>query len=118
MKLNRLGSFHQTRLSFGRSLLRKVMREQWQIERAQWEIDTDGYGTCVYTVAAPHDEVYSVVFFSNHLPDDKRTDRVIAEEWDVTFVLCEGMVNEAQISDLRSPGPTEAPATLAMSSIV
>jgi hypothetical protein len=61
----------------------------------------------VYTVAAPHDEVYSVVFFSNHLPDDKRTDRVIAEEWDVTFVLCEGMVNEAQISDLRQNVPKQ-----------
>ncbi|MFT7586689.1 MAG: hypothetical protein ACI9EW_003127, partial [Cellvibrionaceae bacterium] len=39
MKLSRLGAFHQTRLSFVRSLLRKVMREQWQIARTLWDLD-------------------------------------------------------------------------------
>ncbi len=107
MKLERIGSFHQTRLSFARSLLRKVMREQWQIERTRWDIDEKGYGTCVYTVMASHDEVYSVVLFSHYIPDDRRTDRVIAEEWDVTFVLCEGVVNEAQIADLRNNVPKQ-----------
>lgn len=107
MTLDRLGSFHQTRLSFVRSLLRKVMREEWEIERAHWEINDEGYGTCVYTVMAPHDEVYSVVFFSHYLPDDRRTDRVIAEEWDVTFVLCEGVVNEEQIADLEKNVPKQ-----------
>ncbi|MFT7587366.1 MAG: hypothetical protein ACI9EW_003808 [Cellvibrionaceae bacterium] len=110
MKLSRLGAFHQTRLSFVRSLLRKVMREQWQIARTLWDLDKDGFGTAIYTVSVPTEstpEIYSVVFFSNYIPDEKRTDRVIAEEWDVAFVLCEGLVSEAQVEELRANVPKQ-----------
>ena len=110
MKLPRLGAFHQTRLSFVRSLLRKVMDEKWQIERTRWELNEDGFGTAVYSVKVPIDpepEIYSVVFFSNDIPDEKRTDRVIAEEWDVAFVLCDGVVTDKQIEELRINVPKQ-----------
>lgn len=110
MKLPRLGAFHQTRLSFVRSLLRKVMLEQWQIERTLWNLNEDGFGTAVYKVTVPIEpepEIYSVVFFSNFIPDEKRTDRVIAEEWDVAFVLCEGVVTDEQIEELRGNVPKQ-----------
>ena len=106
MKLSRLGAFHQTRLSFVRSLIRKVMREQWAIERGRWELNNDGFGTAVYTVHAGA-ETYTVVFFSNYIPDEKRTDRVIAEEWDVAFALCEGDVSDEQIEELRANVPKQ-----------
>ncbi|MEM9775133.1 MAG: hypothetical protein AAF902_11170, partial [Chloroflexota bacterium] len=106
MKLPRLGAFHQTRISFVRSLIRKVMQEQWEIERTRWDLDGDGFGTAVYTVKAGA-ENYSVVFFSNYIPDEKRTDRVIAEEWDVAFVLCDGIVTNDQIEELRVNVPKQ-----------
>ncbi|MEM8861539.1 MAG: hypothetical protein AAGD96_24715 [Chloroflexota bacterium] len=106
MKLSRLGAFHQTRISFVRSLMRKVMAEQWHIERTRWDLNGDGFGTAVYTVKAGK-ENYSVVFFSNYIPDEKRTDRVIAEEWDVAFVLCEGVVTDVQIEELRQNVPKQ-----------
>ena len=113
MKLSRLGAFHQTRISFVRSLLRKVMHEQWQIKRTLWDLNPDGFGTAVYVANIPKNaektefETYSVVFFCNYISDEKRTDRVIAEEWDVTFVLCEGVVSEAQIEELRQNVPKQ-----------
>ena len=107
MKLDRLGAFHQTRLSFVRSLMRKVMSEQWQITRSRWDLDEAGFGTAIYRVVATAGEVYSVVFFANYIPDDKRTDRVIAEMWDVAFVLCAGDVTDAQIDELRLNVPKQ-----------
>ncbi len=110
MKLSRLGAFHQTRISFVRSLLRKVMAENWQIERTGWDLNAGGFGTAVYTLSVPiqpEPEQYSVVFFSNDIPDEKRTDRVIAEEWDVAFVLCEGIVTEEQVEELRANVPKQ-----------
>ena len=107
MQLDRMGAFHQTRLSFVRSLMRKVMVEQWQIERTRWDLDAGGFGTAIYRVVATADEVYSVVFFANYIPDEKRTDRVIAEEWDVAFVLCAGDVTDAQVEELRRNVPKQ-----------
>ena len=47
MDINRLGSMHQSRLSFMRQLMRRVMREQWQIDAAI---------TCLlYTSPSPRD---------------------------------------------------------------
>ncbi|MGB1250067.1 MAG: hypothetical protein ACPG8W_05495 [Candidatus Promineifilaceae bacterium] len=107
MKLDRLGAFHQTRLSFVRSLMRKVMDEQWQITRTRWDLDDAGFGTAIYRVVATAGERYSAVFFANYIPDEKRTDRVIAEEWDVAFVLCAGDVTEAQVDELRLNVPKQ-----------
>ena len=107
MKLDRLGAFHQTRLSFVRSMLRKVMTEQWQITRSRWDLNDQGFGTAIYRVVASAGEIYSVVFFANYLPDDMRTDRVIAEQWDVAFVLCSGDITDAQVEELRRNVPKQ-----------
>ena len=53
MRLARMGSFHQTRLSFMRTLLRRMKREQWRFKRNRWEIDAQGFGRAVYTVYGP-----------------------------------------------------------------
>ena len=44
MRLARMGSFHQTRLSFMRALLRRLKREGWKFKRNLWAIDTQGFG--------------------------------------------------------------------------
>ena len=44
MRLSRLGRFHPTRLSFARTLIRRMAREGWRIETALRDLDEEGYG--------------------------------------------------------------------------
>ncbi len=106
MNLERLGAFHQTRLSFVRSLMRKMMRENWQIEQIIFDLDAQGYGTCVYRIEPPS-ELYTLVVFSQPLDESERTDRVIAEKWDIACVLCEGSVSAARLETLRVNAPKQ-----------
>ena len=47
MQLERLGAFHQSRLSFLRTLLRDLRRDRWKFERTIWDIDDNGVGVGV-----------------------------------------------------------------------
>ncbi len=100
MRLARLGSFHQSRLSFMRILTRRMKREGWTFTRPVFDIDANGVGHAVYSVHTP-DRTYSLVAFAHDLPADKRSDRVIAEAWDSTFTLFDGVPTDADIERLR-----------------
>ena len=89
MRLARLGSFHQCRLSFMRTLLRRMKREAWRFERPIFEVDRKGVGVAVYSARGP-ERVYSLVCFAHDLPPEQRSDRVIAQAWDSTFTLFDG----------------------------
>ena len=104
MRLARMGSFHQTRLSFMRTLLRRLKREQWRFKRNRWEIDAQGFGRAVYTVYGP-ERAYSLVAFSHDLPDHMRSDRVIATAWDATFALYDGVPDTADLDRLEQNVP-------------
>ncbi|MEH6358503.1 MAG: hypothetical protein V7745_05905 [Pseudomonadales bacterium] len=106
MNLDRLGSFHQSRLSFMRTLVRRIMSEQWDISRKRFDLDEDGYGTVIYEVRTPHG-LYSFVLFSHYLDPEERNDRVIACQWDLTMALCEGAVSEEQLEGLRENVPKQ-----------
>ena len=106
MKLARMGSFHQTRLSFMRTLLRRLKKERWLFERRLWEIGADGFGRAVYTVSGP-ERSYSLVAFSHDLPDHKRSDRVIATAWDATFTLFDGLPTTADLDRLQQEVPKQ-----------
>ncbi|MCP4328583.1 MAG: hypothetical protein GY791_09130 [Alphaproteobacteria bacterium] len=106
MRLDRLGSFHQTRLSFMRALMRRVKRERWRFERPVWRIDENGVGVAVYTAQAPH-HVYSLIAYGHELPPELRTDRVIAEAWDSTYALFDGIPSEADIERLAHNVPKQ-----------
>ena len=47
MKLSRLGSFHQSRLSFLRSFLDEF--KDWDFKRDLFELDDNGFGIAVYS---------------------------------------------------------------------
>ena len=49
MKLSRLGSFHQSKLSFLRSFIREF--KKWNYKRNLFDLDKNGYGTAVYSFA-------------------------------------------------------------------
>jgi hypothetical protein len=106
MRLERMGSFHQTRLSFMRTLLRRLERERWSVERPLWRIDAAGEGVAVYRARGPKSS-YSLVCFAHHLEPEERTDRVIAERWDATFALVDGNPSEADLERLAANVPLQ-----------
>lgn len=106
MRLSRMGSFHQTRLSFMRTLLRRLKKENWLFKRAVWEINDQGFGRAVYTVYGP-ERNYSLVAFSHDLPDNMRSDRVIATAWDATFALFDGIPTTADLDRLQNNVPKQ-----------
>ena len=106
MRLERMGSAFQTRISFMRSLVRRMHREAWTIEQTRFDLDDDGFGVAVYTVYGP-ERNYSLVAFANPLDDDQRTDRVIAEAWDASFVLYDGVPSDEDIARLKLRAPRQ-----------
>lgn len=104
MRLARLGSFHQCRLSFMRVLTRRMARENWTFSRPKFNIDENGIGTAVYTATGP-ERAYSLVAFAHDLPAEQRSDRVIAEAWDTTFALFDGIPSDADIDRLSQNVP-------------
>ncbi|WP_171206426.1 hypothetical protein [Ruegeria sp. HKCCA0235A] len=106
MRLSRLGSLHQCRLSFMRQLTRRMAEENWSFSRPAFEIDNKGVGHAVYT-AQGLDRAYSLVAFAHDLPPDQRSDRVIAEAWDATFTLFDGIPTAEDIDRLSQNVPLQ-----------
>ena len=104
MKLNRLGSFHQSKLSFLRSFIREF--KDWDFQTHKLLLDEKGFGHCVYVVQK-NQKQYSLVCFSNHLNDDERSDRVIATKWDASFVLYDGIPADEDIERLKANVPLQ-----------
>ena len=106
MRLARMGAFHPTRVSFVRTLVRRMARERWRIERERFDVDADGYGDVVYRVVTPAGTLRFVAF-STWLNPSERTDRVIATRWDSTFVLTAAEVDDALVADYRQNIPLQ-----------
>lgn len=106
MRLSRMGSAHPMRLSFLRILLRRFQTEGWTFDRPVWAVDDRGVGHAVYRATGP-DRVYSLVAFAHDLPDDQRSDRVIATAWDATFALVDGDVDADDIERLSQNVPLQ-----------
>jgi hypothetical protein len=106
MELPRLGAFSSSRLSFARSLIRKMARQRWQVTQTRFDLDADGYGEVIYRIQTPQAR-YHVVIFSRYLDDALRSDRVIAEAWDLTFCLVEGDVENDLMASLSENVPLQ-----------
>lgn len=106
MRLERMGCFHATRLSFMPTLIRRMSRECWSFASPNLDLDADGYGTAIYSVSTV-ERTYSLIVFSTALDPQARSDRVIAEAWDATFTLFDGVPGEADIERLRQNVPRQ-----------
>jgi hypothetical protein len=106
MRLARMGAAHQTRLSFLRAMLRCAARDGWRFTRARFNIDARGVGVAIYCVAIGA-RTYSLVAFAHDLPAERRTDRVIAEAWDATFVLYDGVPGDTEVERLSQNVPRQ-----------
>ena len=106
MRLERMGASFPTRLSFMRSVMRALSRETAAVERTCWRMDDEGFGHAIYEVALGGYR-YSLVAFSTRLDPDKRTDRVIAEAWDTSYVLFDGVPDDGDIARLEANAPLQ-----------
>ncbi len=106
MRLSRLGSLHQSRLSFMRILTRRMAQENWQFTQSIFKINDVGVGYAVYTVTGP-ERSYSLIAFAHDLPAQLRSDRVIAQAWDATFTLYDGLPSQSDIERLLQNVPLQ-----------
>ena len=104
MKLSKLGSFHQSKLSFLRSFLKEF--KDWEYKRDLFELNEYGYGTAVYSFKKK-DRVYSLICFANQLDENDRSDRVIATKWDAAFTLHDGVPTKKDIERLKNEVPKQ-----------
>ena len=104
MKLSRLGSFHQSKLSFLRSFLNEF--KDWDYSRDLFNLDKNGYGEAVYSFKKGN-RVYSLVCFANQIKDEERSDRVIATKWDAAFTLHDGVPSKDDIERLKNEVPKQ-----------
>ncbi|MDA7756198.1 hypothetical protein N8894_02970, partial [Candidatus Pelagibacter sp.] len=104
MKLSKLGSFHQSKLSFLRSFLKEF--KDWNYNRDLFELNELGHGTAVYSFKKDS-RVYSLICFANKLEENERSDRVIATKWDAAFTLYDGVPTKQDIERLRNEVPKQ-----------
>lgn len=116
-RTERLGAMHGTRLSFVRALVRRMARDQWRVRVAHMELDDEGYGVCIYSIEA-YGERYSQVIFSQHLDAAERTDRVIAQKWDITSALICGVPQPGDLERLRANVPLQEAGRLDANDLV
>ena len=104
MKLSRLGSFHQSKLSFLRSFLDEF--KDWDYKRDLFDLNKNGHGTVIYSLKKK-DRVYSLICFANEISNEERSDRVIATKWDAAFTLHDGVPSKKDIERLRNEVPKQ-----------
>jgi len=104
MKLSRLGSFHQSKLSFLRSFIREF--KSWNYSRNLFDLDKEGHGTAIYSFEKKGRN-YSLICFAQYIKPEERSDRVIATKWDTAFVLYDGIPTKQDINRLRKNVPKQ-----------
>ena len=106
MTLDKMGARYPSRLSFSRSMLRRLLFDNWKISKSKFELDNYGYGTAVYEIKI-NNNIYSLVCFSQHLDSADRSDRVIAEKWDTAYSLINGKLDDHELNRLRKNIPLQ-----------
>ena len=104
MKLSKLGSFHQSKLSFLRSFLSEF--KDWKYSRDLFQLNDKGHGRAVYSFTKKK-RTYSLICFANEIKDDERSDRVIATKWDAAFTLFDGIPSKEDIDRLNDNVPKQ-----------
>ncbi len=104
MKLSKLGSFHQSKLSFLRSFLDEF--KDWDYNRDLFQLNEKGFGTAIYSFTK-NKRTYSLVCFANEIKDEERSDRVIATKWDAAFALHDGIPSKQDLERLYDNVPKQ-----------
>ena len=106
MTLEKMGSRYPSRLSFSRSMLRMILKDNWQITNTKFDLDNNGYGTAIYEIKIKKN-IYSLICFSQFLAPEDRSDRVIADKWDTAYTLHIGKVSKINLQRLKENIPLQ-----------
>ena len=101
-----LGAARLTRYSFSRMLLRRAVVDGWQAQRVLFEIDAEGCGEAAYEIRIA-DRVFHFVAFTTTLDESEHTDRVVANNWEITGALVEGDLTNELMAMLRAEVPKQ-----------
>ena len=89
MAPRRLLAAYPTALSFARSTVAHLARNDWTLTRQRFDIDAEGVGSALYRLdwgGMPFHFLVVSKFFAS----DQKTDRSFGENWDISASLCEG----------------------------
>jgi len=99
MRLEALGASFAHRLSFKRTLIRKLHEQGAALTIQENALNDEGFGHIVLSIPFCG-RTYSLIGYSRALADEERTDRVIATAWDASFCLFDGIPTQADIAYL------------------
>ena len=99
MRLEALGASFAHRLSFKRTLIRALHKQNSSMRMTDSQLDQNGFGHMILTIDF-YGRDYSLIAYSRALADEERTDRVIATAWDASFCLFDGVPDKAEIAAL------------------
>jgi hypothetical protein len=101
-----LGAARPTRHSLGQSMLRRAAGRGWSVAVECWDVDRAGRGEIVYRIDA-EGHTLRFVAFSQLIDESERSDRVIAERWDITAALIRGQLDPGRLATLRCEVPRQ-----------
>lgn len=101
-----LGAARLTRYSFSRTMLRRAAGDGWQACRKVFGIDAEGRGEAVYELDTGSRK-FSFIAFTTTISEDQHTDRVVADGWEISAALFEGVPTRDDLDMLRHQVPLQ-----------
>lgn len=99
-----LSSLQAGRLSSARSLVNRMLREDWRVERRSLTVEADGSGEAVYRIHAA-DRVMDFVAFAFPPSSQERTLRIFDLGWDMMGALLDGPATAGDVEHTRNEMP-------------
>ncbi|MEV1025853.1 hypothetical protein [Streptomyces sp. NPDC050264] len=99
-----LSSLQAGRLSSARSLVSRMLREDWRVERRSLTVAADGSGEAVYRIHTA-DRVMDFVAFAFPPSSQERTLRIFDLGWDMMGALLDGPATAEDVEHTRNEMP-------------
>ncbi|WP_299541178.1 hypothetical protein [uncultured Streptomyces sp.] len=99
-----LSSLQAGRLSSARSLVNRMLREGWRVERRSLTVEADGSGEAVYRIHTA-DRVMDFVAFAFPPSSQERTLRIFDLGWDMMGALMDGPATAEDVEHTRNEMP-------------
>lgn len=106
MAPRRLLAAYPTALSFARSTVAHLARNDWTLARQRFDIDADGVGSALYRLDWGAMSFHFVVV-SKLFAADQKTDRSFGQNWDISASLCEGPWSAEREAHLLAETPKQ-----------
>ena len=96
MTAENLGATKAYRLSFARSLIRKMTTENWKINLEELKVDAGGVGLALYKINTKNNCLRFLIF-SNQVSEKERTGRLSESKFDGMAAILDGVFLEDRV---------------------